>query len=425
MGETSQPDGRSRAAREGGAKVAVACLAVGSATAAACLGLNMVLLPLILGHPDQWIAPGDIWQSIRAARFVANGALLFIYGAPETMSHGGYQYPPVWPLLMAPAVGLGDALELVDNRVFRVPRPTMMIPMVIVAGTVTAAALAAAVWRFAQRFNLSGRWGTVAAVALATFMPMGVFFHGEDLLVVAFTLVAAAAYGTGAGWVAAGLLTKQTMIAFVPALLAACDQKDRRRFAAIALGIPAAAMLPFFVATPTDLLRAFRGPQSLVDAGAPAVWAPLVWDDAEDVPGSLSRMLWLAAACALTWLWRHRCRDPRGLLAVLTTVALIRTLLFEPVVYAYYWATPLAFTAVWATFDGRRRWTLVVGISAVYLWYLAPAPPWLWWGGMVVLAALVWGPVVRSLGRHAPVVPLRGSRANATDERQSHPPSPI
>ena len=217
MGETSQPDGRSRAAREGGARVAVACLAVGSATAAACLGLNMVLLPLILGHPDQWIAPGDIWQSIQAARFVANGALLFIYGAPETMSHGGYQYPPVWPLLMAPAVGLGDALELVDNRVFRVPRPTMMIPMVIVAGTVTAAALAAAVWRFAQRFNLSGRWGTVAAVALATFMPMGVFFHGEDLLVVAFTLVAAAAYGTGAGWVAAGLLTKQTMIAFVPA----------------------------------------------------------------------------------------------------------------------------------------------------------------------------------------------------------------
>ena len=425
MGDTSQPDSRSRSPQTARARVAAACLAVGLASAAACLGLNVVLLPLILGRPDQWIAPGDIWQSIQAARFVANGAMLFMYGAPETMGHGGYQYPPAWPVLMAPAIGLGDALELVDNRVFRVPRPTMMIPMVIVASTVTAAAVTAAVWRFTQRFKLPGLRGTVAAIVLATFMPMGVFFHGEDLLVVAFTLLAAAACGTGAGWVAAGMLTKQTMVAFVPALLAACDREDRRRFAAIALGIPAAAMLPFFVATPTDLLRAFSGPDSLVATGAPAVWEPLVWGDAEAVPGSLSRMLWLAAACALTWLWRHRCRDPRGLLAVLTTVSVMRALLFEPVVYAYYWATPLAFAVVWATLAGRRRWTLVVGISAVCLWHLVAAPPWLWWAGMAALAAVVWGPVVRSLGRHSPVVPWRGGRTGAAGERQSHPPAAI
>ena len=57
----------------------------------------MTALPWILDRSNQWFAPADIWQSIQAARFVANGAILFMYGAPETMSHGGYQYPPVCP----------------------------------------------------------------------------------------------------------------------------------------------------------------------------------------------------------------------------------------------------------------------------------------------------------------------------------------
>ena len=386
-------------------RLASACLSVGLASAAACLAMNMALLPWILGRSGQWLAPADIWQTIHAARFVANGAVLFMYGAPETMSHGGYQYPPVWPVLMAPAVGVGDALELVDNRVFTVLRPTMMIPMVIVASTATASGLAAAVWRFTHRFTAAARRGAVAAVALATFMPMGVFFHGEDLLLVAFMLAAAAAPGGGAGWVAAGLLTKQTMIAFAPALLAACEPERRRQFAAIVVGVPAAVMLPFLVATPTDLLRAFMGPGSLVESGAQALWASLVWGDAEAVPGSPSRVVWLAASFAAAWLWRHRCRDPRGLMAVLTAIGLMRALLFEPVVYAYYWATPLAFTAVWATLTGRRRWTLVAGIAAIYLWYLADPPDPLWWTVTLGLAATVWSPVLRSLGppRHSGV----------------------
>ena len=424
MAGTARAGGRERFDSRAAARIAAACLLVGLASAAACLGLNMAALPWILDRSNQWFAPADIWQSIQAARFVANGAILFMYGAPETMSHGGYQYPPVWPVLMAPAVGVGDALGLVDNRVFAVPRPTMMIPLVLVASTVTTSALAASVWRVTRSCAPASRRGAIAAVVLAAFMAMGVFFHGEDLLLIAFMLMAATASGTGAGWVVAGLLTKQTMIAFAPALLAGCDPRDRRRFLLIALAVPPAVMVPFLAATPTDLLRAFGGPESLVASGARALWAPLIWGDAEAVPGNPSRMLWIAVSVAVAWLWRHRCRDTGGLLAVLTAVGLMRPLLFEPVVYAYYWATPLALTAVWATLVGRRRWTLIAGIAAVYLWYLADPPDLLWWAATAALAAGIWAPILRTLGPPRPRI-APGSRRLDAPEALPTPSSPL
>ena len=325
---------------------------------------------------------------------------------------------------MAPAVGVGDALGLVDNRVFAVPRPTMMIPLVLVASTVTTSALAASVWRVTRSCAPASRRGAIAAVVLAAFMAMGVFFHGEDLLLIAFMLMAATASGTGAGWVVAGLLTKQTMIAFAPALLAGCDPRDRRRFLLIALAVPPAVMVPFLAATPTDLLRAFGGPESLVASGARALWAPLIWGDAEAVPGNPSRMLWIAVSVAVAWLWRHRCRDTGGLLAVLTAVGLMRPLLFEPVVYAYYWATPLALTAVWATLVGRRRWTLIAGIAAVYLWYLADPPDLLWWAATAALAAGIWAPILRTLGPPRPRI-APGSRRLDAPEALPTPSSPL
>ena len=95
MAGTARAGGRERFDSRAAARIAAACLLVGLASAAACLGLNMAALPWILDRSNQWFAPADIWQSIQAARFVANGAILFMYGAPETMSHGGYQYPPV------------------------------------------------------------------------------------------------------------------------------------------------------------------------------------------------------------------------------------------------------------------------------------------------------------------------------------------
>ena len=113
-----------------------------------------------------------------------------------------------------------------------------------------------------------------------------------------------------------------------------------------------------------------------------------------------------------------------GLLAVLTAVGLMRPLLFEPVVYAYYWATPLALTAVWATLVGRRRWTLIAGIAAVYLWYLADPPDLLWWAATAALAAGIWAPILRTLGPPRPRI-APGSRPLDAPEALPTPSPPL
>ena len=374
------------------------CLGLGfSASVLSLLWLTFVL-PNVLDQSGRWFQPADIWDTLPAARFAANGAFLFIYDSGGDVP---YTYGPLWAVAVAPALAIGDHFELVYGDSFDIPRSTMMIPMVLVGVTAALSVVSAAVWRSTSTCDTALRCKAMAAVAMPGILVTGVWFHGEDALVTAFVLLAAVTAGptTAALWMAAALLTKQTALAYAPALLAAVDKSCRRRFTMIAMGLPMSVMALIFVATPSSLIKSASGISPCRECFTQAMWTSLFWDAEEAVSAAPSRLLWVAASAALAYVLRQRCTDLQGLLAVLTAVGLMRCMLFEPGIYAYYWFMPMTLTTISSALSGRRLWPLLSGFAALIAWQPASVHislP-LWWLGTSVAVVVIWTPQMRFL----------------------------
>ena len=182
------------------------------------------------------------------------------------------------------------------------------------------------------------------------------------------------------------------------------SQGQRRRFMMIAAGVPAAVMAMFLVATPRSLIAGLTSASTCAECFTPALWTSLVWGDPADINAIYGRVAWISAATATAWLWRHRCRDTQGLLTVLTAIALMRCLVFEAGIYAYYWVPAILLALVWTTRTGRRLWPPLLGFASLAAWHTASAevPLPLWWAVATATAAAVWYPTLRSLGRPQP-----------------------
>ena len=380
------------------AAVAVGCLGLGLVCAIVEVFHSIRIAPwLIQTDLGGYVIPSDIWTPVQAARWVANGALLFIYEAEGAR----YDYGPLWAVVLAPAVAIGDHLKLVDDSRYGLPQPPMAIPMIMVGVTAAITVLAAGIWRVTAPLASKARWTAIIAMVGPAMVAAGGWFHGEDMLMVGFMLLAAASPAAAAWWTAAALLTKQTILAYAPALFAACEPVRRGRFALIAAGVPAVVMAMILAATPRSLVSGLTGAPTCVECFTPSLWASLVWDDADDITATYGRVVWVVAAVATTWLWRHRCRDVQGLFAVLTAIALMRCLVFEAGVYAYYWVPATIFTLVWSARAERRLWPTLMGFAGLAVWHLADdsVSLALWWTVTAAAASVAWHPVLRSLGR--------------------------
>ena len=350
----------------GRAAVAVGCVGLGLACAALEVAFSTKVVPWLTEPAGVYSVPADIWRSLQPARWVANGAVLFLYESAGPR----FDYGPLWPVVISPGVALGDHLNLPDSSLFGVPRPTMAIAMIMAAVTAVITALAAATWRITAPLANKTRLATIAAVVGPAMIAAGSWFHGEDILVVAFVLLAAASPATAAWWTAAALLTKQTMLAYAPALLAACEFGRRRGFVLVAAGIPAAFMAMIFAATPQSLIAGLTGAPTCAECFTPSLWASLVWDDPTKITATPGRTMWVGASAAAAWLWRHRCRDNQGLLAMLAAIALLRCLLFEAGVYAYYWVPAMIFALAWRARAGQRLWPSLLGFAGLTVWHI-------------------------------------------------------
>ena len=394
--------------------VAAACLGLGLACAAAEVAYTMKVATWLTGGTGHYSLPADIWRTLQPARWVANGAVLFLYEA----SGPRFDYGPLWPVAVAPGVVLGDHLGLVDNSRYAIPRPTMAIPMIVMGVTTAVATLAAATWRITAGQATTPRVAAVAAITGPAMLAAGSWFHGEDILLTSFLLFATAANPALAGvWMAAALLTKQTALAYAPALFAACKPEQRVRFTAIAVGIPAAVMAMIFTATPTSLVSGLTGAPTCADCFTPALWTSLVWDQAEDISATFGRIIWVAVSAVAAWLWRHRCRDTQGLLVILTFITLLRVALFEAGIYAYYWVPAMIFSIAWLAQAGRRLWPSSLGFTALIAWHhtAESVPLAVWWLVTLTTAVVIWQAALGSLGRPR-LRPLRPSVA--TDCRE-------
>ena len=379
------------------AVVAAGCLGLGLACAAAEVAYTMRVAPWLTGGTGYYSLPADIWRTLNPARWVANGAVLFLYEA----SGPRFDYGPLWPVVVAPGVAIGDHLGLVDNSRHTIPRPTMAIPMIIMAVTVVVTTLAAATWRITAIQTTKARAAAIAAIIGPTMLAAGSWFHGEDIMLASFLLLAAAAGPAQAGvWMAAALLTKQTALAYAPVLFAACKPGKRVRFTAIAVGIPATVMVMIFTATPSSLIRGLTGAPTCADCFTPALWASIVWEETSDISATYGRVMWLLASVIAAWSWRHRCRDIQGLLVMLTFISLMRPAIFEAGVYAYYWVPAMIFSIVWLRQTGRHLWPSSLGFTALVAWHHATAsvPLAAWWLVTLTIVAVIWQPVLGSLG---------------------------
>jgi hypothetical protein len=360
---------------------------------------------------------GDFWVAPAAARYVANGALGFVYESSRYLTA-----LPLYPILLAPLVAVGQALELSEPPA---PMPTMwflLAPFTValavpllhqVRGLVRDAgagggALSAQVW-------------TAALVAVPVLV---VFGHGEDALALLGVLAAVRLAGRER-WAEAGLVlglavaSKQWAVLALPALLARCGPRERGRLAAACLALPAALALFVLAVDWAHASRALLHPPNYPGYGHAALWVP---DGAATVATAPFRLGALALAVALAARGRGGAGSSR-LLAVLGVTLLARCA-FEPVVHVYYLGPGLCLLLLHERVTGGRcARTAVLGAMLVVWFQVHPAPP-LWWA----VAASLGVAVAYRAGREAlfgpvPAAATAGSGAAAAASRTTGPPS--
>jgi hypothetical protein len=323
---------------------------------------------------------GDFWVASAAARYVANGALGFVYESSRYLTA-----LPLYPILLAPLVAAGQVLGLSEPPA---PMPTMWLllaPFTValavpllhqVRGLVRdadagGAALPAQVWTALL----------VAAPALV------VFGHGDDALALLGVLAAVRLAGR-ARWAEAGLVlgcavaSKQWALLALPALLARCGPRRRAGLAAGVLAFPAALALFVLAVDWPHASRALLHPPNYPGYGHAAPWVDLAAASVVTAPFRLG-----ALALAVVLAGRARGGTSR-LLAVLGVAFLARCAL-EPVVHVYYLGPGLCLLLLHerVTTGGCRR-TAVLGTLLVG-WFQVRPDPALWWLVAVALGVAV------------------------------------
>jgi len=314
----------------------------------------------------------DLWVAVDAARYVANGALGFVYESSRYLTA-----LPLYPILLAPLVAVGQALGLSEP-----PAPTAT--MFYLLAPFTAGLAVPLLHQVRGLLRDAGAGPALSAqvwtAVLAAVPLLVVFGHGEDALAL-LALLGAVRLAVRRRWAAAGLLlgfgvaSKQWAVLALPALVAWSPRGERSRVAAAGLALPAALALFVLAVDWPHASRALLHPPNYLGYGHAALWVDA---GAATVATAPSRLGALALAVALAGRSRGG-TSPSRLLGVLGLTLLARCAL-EPVVHVYYLAPGLCLLLLHErAVSGRCVRTAVLG-SLLLGWFqvsfLAPA---LWW----------------------------------------------
>jgi hypothetical protein len=359
----------------------------------ACAFALALLLPAVLGDGcpcrDQagrrvrvLATSGDLWVAPAAARYVASGALGFVYESSPYLTA-----LPLYPILLAPLVAVGQALGLSEP-----PAPTPTMWFLLAPFTVGLAVPLLHQVRGLVRDAEAGGGALSAQVWTAVLVAapvLVVFGHGEDALAL-LGVLAAVRLAARERWAEAGLLlglavaSKQWAVLALPALLARCGPRERGRLAAAGLALPAALALFVLAVDWAHASRALLHPPNYPGYGHAALW---VHAGAATVVTAPFRLGALALAVALAGRSRGGA-SPSRLLAVLG-VALLARCAFEPVVHVYYLGPGLCLLLLHERVaTGRCARTAVLGGLLVAWFQVHPAPA-LWWAVAAPLGVAV------------------------------------
>jgi hypothetical protein len=331
--------------------------------------------------------PADAWCMFDVTAYVANGALGSLYEAC-----GGFLALPLFPILLAPASALAQALGLTGPPV---ATPTSWL-LLGTAGALVVFPLLAAVGSILPAARRGLR--VQLAAMLLVFVPAAVFYgHFEDVLAAAL-LAAAVRLGRDGRWlygalaVGAAVACKQWALLAVPLLIPGVPRSQWRT---VLLG---SAFIPFLLGVFTLAADWSHASRALLDPPTwPAYGHPALWVDAhaESLATAVPRAILLTGTLVLAWRLRAR----PGLVPLLAGlgVALLARCFLEPVLHPYYACPGLLFLLLHERCTtGTVRRTLALGLTfALWGGWHGPAP--VWWGVAALLCGLAAAPAVRTL----------------------------
>jgi hypothetical protein len=352
-----------------------------------------LLYPLVLGHGcpchDRYgrlvlvvASSRDLWITVDAARYVANGALGFVYESSIYLTA-----LPLFPILLAPLVAVGQALGLSEP-----PAPTSTMYLLLAPFMVGIAIPLLHQVRGVVRDTVGGEseLAVQAWTALLVGVPvLAICGHGEDALAL-LALLAAVRLAGRDRWVAAGFLlgvaiaSKQWAVLALPALLVRSHRTERPRLAAAAVALPAALALFVLAVDWSHASRALLFAPNYPGYGHAGLWVDTSMATVMTAPfrvGVLALAVALAGRCG-------RGTSQARLLAVLGLTLLARCTL-EPVVHVYYLAPGLCLLLLHERVTtGRCARTGVVG-GLLVAWFPVHLAPALWWSVTAVLGVAV------------------------------------
>jgi hypothetical protein len=326
--------------------------------------------------------PQDVWVAVEAARYVANGALGFVYESSRYLAA-----LPLYPILLAPLVAVGQVLGLSAP-----PAPTATMYFLLAPFTVALATPLLHQVRGLVRDASAG--ASALSVQLWTMVLVAgpvlvVWGHGEDALAL-LALLAAVRLAGRERWVAAGFLlgfaiaSKQWAALALPAVLAWSPRGKRSRLVAASLALPATLTLFVLAVDWSHASRALLHPPNYPAYGHAALWVDA---GAATVVTAPFRLGVLALAVIVAGRVRRGTAQSR-LLAVLGLTLLARCA-FEPVVHVYYLAPGLCLLLLHERVaTGRCARTAVLG-SLLVAWFQVHPVPALWWAVAVLLGVAV------------------------------------
>ena len=334
--------------------------------------------PAVFGR---WLVTNDIWPNVLGARYVVAGAGPYIY---ESGMSGAL---PLFPLVVAPLVAVGDALSLSIGHPYPVPFPTMwlllapMLALILVAYALVLRGVLGSLggWR---RSRLAVSAGVMGAI------PLLLFGHPEDLIALSAVLAACryllnGRYDASALCLGAAIASKQWAVLVGPAFLGAVACGQRLRYAASAAALPAFLLTVVFAADWANASRQLIASPVQPDFGRAAPWT----ESSLTLVTALPRASLLLLALALPWAMS---RSGRAGSALTVAGAVVACRAFaEPVLHPYY-VTP-GLIMMWLALPARLAVQVGAAAAAVSLWFAAPVTGIPWW---LVLYGLVAGLIV-------------------------------
>lgn len=412
----------------------------------AVLGYIVLWGPIVWGK-QVWPQAGDLWESLAAAHQVAWGSYGTVYSGPQMLEmFPGLVSFPAFYVVLAPVAWMVSHLRLSESIPIGLARPTAY-PLVMGWSVLWSSSVIFAADSLARRLCLSmaKRVAVMAWAAVFVFDVTVLWGHPEDVVAVAFCLVALGALDDGR--LAKSAWTMGLAVAFQPmALLAFAIVGGvwwrRRRWGALGLVARSGLLPSFLVAIP--LVQDFRSTYRSIfvqptfpQVGWRTPWmgilhqyvssahSPIAMSFAcnhvsqlacrafgNDVTGQLLihphqvnagsvRLGALAASALLGTYVALRSKDPWLVeLIWLTGVAFGIRCLFEAVMFPYYVAPACLLLAIAAvSMESRIRvastWVASAGLVE-YAW--RHGPPWRWFtllGALLAASTILSRPTGR------------------------------